>query len=70
MTEKAREDRCRRVARRYDMRLHKSRSTGRYMLVDIWTNMVVYGGGDLYYDLDAIEDCLVECAGEGKATVN
>lgn len=51
-TDKVRENRLRRTAKRQGLRLEKSRRRdpraldfGTYWLVDPWTNTLVYGGG-------------------------
>ena len=67
--EKARENRLRRLARRYDLALQKSRARnpdnitfGGYQLVDIQFNGVVWGYGNAGYgfaaDLDSIQSYL------------
>jgi len=68
MTEKARENRLRRLASKDGLRLVKSRkrdvyhpSYGGYMLVDVSSNFAVFGhdnGGNLVADLDDIEGYL------------
>ena len=64
LTQSARESRCRRRAANFGLRLHKSRrdlDRGHYALIDMATNLVVYGSdGSGTYDatLDDIETYL------------
>ena len=63
-SEMAREGRMRRLARRFDLQLVKSRrwiDAGRFAIVDPFHNLIVYGtdkGGEFVADLDDVEGWL------------
>lgn len=78
-SDKVRENRLRRMAKRQGLRLEKSRRRdpkavdyGGYMLIDIRSNGIVYGSDDFPYqaDIDEIEEFLtIDTTNIGRSTL-